>query len=442
MSILNGSQVCARKSPVGGIGLFAEEDVEGECLRVTRKQIYNLETCLELKSQLDKDKEEPVVQQVLKYYSKVHNETRFLIAYMIGFEVLRRKGELKDHPELSEYLQLLLSTTVDNLAFEEDALLESYYEIEPGNALVNMSIKEVQSDEFEELSAYISDTWQVSIPGCDIRRLTAAVRSRTLEIPKIDEDGDYYVQISLVPGLDFANHDNARQNATFDVDPDTNEIVLKTTTTVAAGSEIFISYTPYEDMTRMFVTYGFIPCSNGLKAVDIPFWGYFHFEDSEELTEYLFEQQQPNNLQLILEYKDGKLEDLWLNMASNYSFAGFIQKDSIQTVMENASEEQIDRALIKLIGLVDKSFAERIPKLDQFNDFCEKYEAENGTCNIQQLVQLQLEVYRKYREKYASIAKHLDSDSLYDLVMIEGDEWVDYRLPPVYNFLTRDLERH
>ncbi|KAG7853366.1 hypothetical protein KL941_000416 [Ogataea angusta] len=437
------SSVSVGPSQLGGLGLFVNKDTDGEILRIGRQHIYNIYTCLELCKKLEDQTEAPVIRSLLGFYCNgPPNETRILTCYMVGFEVLRRLGKLEGYQELQQYLNILLRTEIDNLWQDEEPLLESYYELEPGNSLMNATLLEKQSGEVEELSKYISETWKVTVEEHEIHQLVAAIRSRTLEVPRKISDDEFSVDITLVPLLDFANHDNAKQNAYFDLDPETDEVVLIAKGLLSGGSEVLISYTPVEEMTQMFVTYGFHPRSDGLKVVDVPFWGYYHFDRSEELAQYVFQQRQPTNLQFVLEYADGQLVDLFLNMASNYSFAGLIAMDDVQSVMEKASEEQIDGALATLLGLVESCFRERIERLEKFAKFCDDYEAENGTKNIKQLVQFQLELYNKYLDKMQQTAPQAGTGSLYDLVMIDGDDWVEYRLPPVYNFVTRELARH
>ncbi|KAG7939231.1 hypothetical protein KL934_000165 [Ogataea polymorpha] len=437
------SGISVGPSQLGGLGLFVDKDTDGEILRVGRQHVYNIYTCLELSQKLEDQSQTPVIKTLLGFYCNgPPNETRILTCYMVGFEVLRRLGKLGEFKELQGYLDILLSTKIDNLWQDEELLLESFYELEPGNSLVNATLLEKQSGEVEELSKYIFETWRVTLQEREIQKLVAAIRSRTLEVPRKISDDEFSVDITLVPLLDFANHDNSKQNAYFDFDPETNEVVLLAKRPLSGGSEVLISYTPVEEMTRMFLTYGFYPRSDGLKVVDVPFWGYYHFDQSEELAQYVFQQRQPTNLQFVLEYADGQLVDLFLNMASNYSFAGLIGTDDVSTVMESASEEQIDGALSAFLRMVESSFKERIERLEKFAKFCDDYEAENGTKNISQLVQFQLELYNKYVDKMRHLVPQAGSDSLYDLVMIDGDEWVEYRLPPVYNFVTRKLARH
>ncbi|KAG7883861.1 hypothetical protein KL938_002446 [Ogataea parapolymorpha] len=437
------SGVSVGPSQLGGLGLFVDKDTDGEILRIGRQHIYSIYTCLELSQKLEDQTQAPVIRSLLSFYCNgPPNETRILTCYMVGFEVLRRLGKLEGFKELQKYLDILLSTEIDNLWQDEEPLLESYYELEPGNSLVNATLLEKQSGEVEELSKYIFETWRVTLQEHEIRQLVAAIRSRTLEVPRKISDDEFSVDITLVPLLDFANHDNSKQNAYFDLDPETDEVVLLAKRPLSGGSEVLISYTPVEEMTQMFVTYGFYPRSDGLKVVDVPFWGYYHFDQSEELAQYVFQQRQPTNLQFVLEYADGQLVDLFLNMASNYSFAGLIGTDDVPTVMENASEEQIDGALSALLRVVESFFKERVEHLEKFAKFCDDYEAENGTKNIRQLVQFQLELYNKYLDKMRHLVPQAGSDSLYDLIMIDGDEWVEYRLPPVYNFVTRKLARH
>ncbi|GME66739.1 unnamed protein product [Ambrosiozyma monospora] len=139
----------------------------------------------------------------------------------------------------------------------------------------------------------------VSIQPDELLQIVSAVRSRTLEIPRAagkseeedkkdennvddnDNEDSFFTDISLVPVIDFVNHDNARLNAYFDVDKQTQDILLKldSDTLLNVGNneivEVFISYSKIEDVNRFFFNYGFIPTSNyPEKLFEIPFWGH------------------------------------------------------------------------------------------------------------------------------------------------------------------------
>lgn len=73
---------------------------------------------------------------------------------------------------------------------------------------------------------------------------------------------------TLVPIVDFANHEGTQKNAYFDIDPSNNDVLLLLDTKAVQSEltkpiEVFISYSPTEDLFSMLVTYGFTPDFRG-----------------------------------------------------------------------------------------------------------------------------------------------------------------------------------
>ncbi|AMD19180.1 HBR279Wp [Eremothecium sinecaudum] len=101
-----------------------------------------------------------------------------------------------------------------------------------------------------------------------ILKVISGVVSRCLEIPEEADSNtdDFMVSTTLVPVLDFVNHDNELTNAYFDIDRKTNDILLmldlNKCTRKSNLCEIFISYSPVEELVHFMNTYGFFPQAN------------------------------------------------------------------------------------------------------------------------------------------------------------------------------------
>lgn len=180
-------------------------------------------------------------------------ETLIIRAFMWGFSVLQSMG----HHELLQFVEKYLNVlnTTDTLDVDENYDCSS-------DSLVQWQIDEKRSvhcdhdtflEESPELLAHLS--FEMAF------RLHQAIKSRTLEIPHaLDDDGEYEYQtrITLVPMLDFANH-AFDYNAKFDVERDTDAIILKLTKHIKKGNEVFISYSSSQQADSFLKTYGFIP---------------------------------------------------------------------------------------------------------------------------------------------------------------------------------------
>ncbi|KAK6453690.1 cytochrome c methyltransferase [Scheffersomyces xylosifermentans] len=291
-------------SPLGGIGLFfnddnikVPEDEDEDDLRVLRipsnygLDYLNLLQLLHIMKVRDKSydtipiKESELIVNILNGLEPT-SETQILCCYLTGMAILKklRKGRklsyYKNSPLIPYdiYLEILLNTfTLDypedpvgdedefildyvkkarNIRFEYDSLIEQL------NVLYNQ-----ESVQFEEV-----------LPFTTFYKIALAVRSRTLEIPHESEDGrsmrsrnnsvqvtvnnhDFYINVTLVPILDFANHSH-NNNAYFDIDRRNGDIILKIKKDKLKNSgkfEVTISYSPVESIQHFITTYGFIP---------------------------------------------------------------------------------------------------------------------------------------------------------------------------------------
>ncbi|KAI5961933.1 CTM1 [Candida theae] len=261
-----------------GIGLFYQgkntESAEDDkiILRVPTQSSLNMDTLLELLTQLkarDKDSDASVKESdlIVKFLEILNpgSETIILLAYLVGFEFLRQSGDkTSDYYKTSPlrawdaYLDILLSTKVFSFDVDnENPFADSFGEL-----------RNIVWSEYEDFIAHAHK----DIPNVDVAdnisfdkffQLFQAIRSRSLEVPKEVEggnpDSEFQTNVTLVPVLDFANH-NRENNAYFDVDRENNDIVLKLKKEEAIKEEPFevtISYDPVDTKPEFYLTYGF-----------------------------------------------------------------------------------------------------------------------------------------------------------------------------------------
>ncbi|KAI5957329.1 CTM1 [Candida jiufengensis] len=278
-------------SLLGGIGLFYEstEEVQDDedqiILRIPPTSVYNMDTLLDLLSELKKrDKQHtedaPIIEsQLINNLLKIlqpESETIIIFSYLLGLKILQNyrnshKGNVDYYinspsVEFDTYLQIL-SNTSTYCPSEEEAQQQ-----EPKIKHFNQLNQLLQS-EYDELMSGLSELYpdvriKELLPYQTFFQIYRALTSRTLEIPKaIQEEGDednFTTNITLVPILDYVNHNNPN-NAYFDIDRKTNDIVLKLKNNEIPRDntklEITISYDTDDQTDEFFITYGFTPDS-------------------------------------------------------------------------------------------------------------------------------------------------------------------------------------
>lgn len=240
-------------SLLGGLGIIATQDIPEDSivLRVPQSSTYDIQTLLEYTEELKKQNEDvsKVINGVLTLISSP-TETTVIRGYIWSFSILQSMGVSMDL--IKPYMDILLSTEIFDV--EED--------LELSDSFVQWQInqkKRVIAEHTDIVRAHPELAQHLSPK--DAFRLHQAVKSRVLEIPHALEGGEKYqftTRVTLVPMLDFANH--ARDNnAVFDVDKETKEVILRVTRDVSKSTEICICYSPSNDMGMFFRTYGFIP---------------------------------------------------------------------------------------------------------------------------------------------------------------------------------------
>ncbi|KAG7663719.1 CTM1 [[Candida] subhashii] len=317
------------QSSLGGIGLFLDKQEEEhpeedyfEILRIPRSAVFDIVSLLNFLDELKlRDRayigEKPVRESelIVNFLSIVepNTETRILTTYFNAFKTLQnihkqfpKSQYFKESPlhKFDPYLSILTNTST----------LEYPEHTEHEDKFIMKCIKADHAvhDEYESLIEqlkilYMTRTeldFEKLLPFKECFQIHQAIRSRTLEIPRdvetesaecaktesniseniqrrdsldvtmaldmktktlvIGNNHDYVIDVTLAPILDFVNHCHFN-NAYFDVDRDTNDILLKFKKEIydsmKMGEEIEVSicYSPEDDIQGFLFTYGFQP---------------------------------------------------------------------------------------------------------------------------------------------------------------------------------------
>ena len=126
-----------------------------------------------------------------------------------------------------------------------------------GPPLKKMKAREAQGEPLE--NAVTTGLQELSINPEEGKSNVGSGRNDTEHTNNTD---DYVIDVSLVPILDFVNH-NHHSNSYFDIDRRTNDIVLKLRSNVQMIAnekfEVTISYDPEDNIKEFLYTYGFFP---------------------------------------------------------------------------------------------------------------------------------------------------------------------------------------
>lgn len=260
-------------SNLGGIGLIAQQPLkEGTIiLRIPQKCTLDLSTLLDIANAMKEADKTGIVAKIINISltnGSNFTETTIIRNYIWALRILQG---LRDSNALNvvgiervdQYLDVLAETQVldvDEQNDYSDSIVQSQIEekrtVAADFAALIQELPEVKSV-FSFQQAY---------------QLHQAVKSRVLEIPhaikKVPTDGDsedeenggedFTTNVTLVPVLDFANH-KFDKNAVFDVDRETEDVILRLEKDVTSGDEVCISYSPRKAMDVFFCTYGFVP---------------------------------------------------------------------------------------------------------------------------------------------------------------------------------------
>lgn len=258
-------------STVGGMGIFAESKQAKDTivLRIPNKCTYDIANLLALMKSLqaETDRFDKIIKAFLSI-SNLDSETAIIRSYIWGLTVIQSMSKMavakvKALDQVEPYLRVLLTTPVLNV---DEFKFSSDHQVQ-----LQVLEKQMVRKAHTELAQTIEDLEQ-HLPFEMAFQLHQAVKSRVLEIPHAVGDGDgedFETDVTLVPLLDFANH-NCAYNAVFDIDRTNRDVLLRLESSVEAGQEIFISYSPGEVKNTFFRTYGFIPDGEGVYEWRIP----------------------------------------------------------------------------------------------------------------------------------------------------------------------------
>lgn len=297
--------VSVDQSSLGGFGMIAQKPLTEDtvALRIPQQCIWDISTLLELANTMKEADKTGTVASVFNTALTIGSsftETAIVRNYMWALRILqsmRDTGTLDvvGMDRVDRYLDVLADTQVFDVDEQNDC----------SDGLVQSQIKEKRkvAAEYKELIQSVPEA-QSMLPLQQAFQLHQAVKSRVLEIPHAiekmprdseDESGeeregeDFTTNVTLVPVLDFANH-KFDKNAVFDVDRETNEVILRLESDVAIGEEICISYSTTKALDVYFRTYGFLPNSSGFFKWKIPHLSEVisqHTEGDHENYEYI-----------------------------------------------------------------------------------------------------------------------------------------------------------
>lgn len=253
------------QSPLGGIGLFytpqAHQDTDPVVLRVPVAKTYNLETCMEILDLLKEtgEKDYKIILGLLSA-AQPETETLILVCYVVALVYISNCGD-----SVPEKVRQVIDEHAAYLEVLKSTFTISYPTIGTGSdPVINTLIRNAQllKQLYEQITLE-SDLDPKYMPFEQFYQLLQAVSSRVLEVPEeIEKDGDdFYVTPTLVPLLDFANH-SFTPNAYFDLDRNTNCVLLKLHKDKIPQTgrfEVTISYNSDRQIGPFLSTYGFVP---------------------------------------------------------------------------------------------------------------------------------------------------------------------------------------
>lgn len=269
-----------RETDQYGIGVFLKVknlldstqsigDDRYELMRIPSDVVINVKKCTEYVQELEPEHRKVVNLVLTHYVTEIDTDPNETILITIMLSLLKVFGVGSG---LAKYFQVLQETKIDTPYLEyvrQTPGIEKYYEWFP-------------TWEKPERDSAIVELINSKLPAGiepvtlqEFVKFRVTVRSRVLEIPESCGEGDdFVVNTSLVPVLDYVNHDNSEQNAWFDVDRNTGDVLLIYQHDKSHDSEIqvYISYTPTEDMTSFLFLYGFLPNSSSLKKFSLHFF--------------------------------------------------------------------------------------------------------------------------------------------------------------------------
>lgn len=291
-------------------------------------------------------RESDVIMGTLKV-CEPRTETQILTCYFAAFVILQnlyRQAQGRDLEyyqgsplrELDTYVDVLRSTWV--CEFPESTSSADLF------ILLLVELAHEHKDKYHEFLPLLTTECKLDISQYltfdEYYQIVQAVQSRTLEIPHSLEtsDDDFYVNVTLVPILDFANHDFAN-NSYFDVEKHTGDILLKVKADFipqASKFELTISYSPDPNIQYFVHNYGFVP-QNGKYFVE-------RFDFSSVVPNYDYTRQMMGYMpEAEIVHHDGKV---YINLDENNleAFFGEISTDADLLLEVTKGSEKPDQS--------------------------------------------------------------------------------------------------
>lgn len=275
----------------GGLGVFYKHTTDLlaletiELMRIKRKFVINLPEFQEhgqhfplFSTAMNELMSDPTFDFVSKYASE-KNILMFCLTIFLSqvkdpdsdaflIEDTERV-DLKLAKEYADFVQkyislVLMETSISTPLLYSKENLKWYKTLYPFLAVA----LEQQQSFLQELHVFFESKLHINVALSDLYQLYSAIGSRSLQIPEeiSSVTQDFQVSETLVPVLDFVNHDNFKKNAYFDIDRSTNDIVLFLDVPAVADKlasfeefEVYISYDPEEHLNKFDFTYGFVP---------------------------------------------------------------------------------------------------------------------------------------------------------------------------------------
>lgn len=274
--IILDENLSVEQSPLGGSGIFYTSDdlIQDHVIaRIPAHTTFDLNQLMTIQEKLKQISPDAafVVKQVLSNCGGI-NETEIIIDYFFSFMIIltnENRPEKCPLIEIEYYLEVLSRTHVDTLAVEEDLESDQMNDYEY-DYLIDLERKKRRylNRKYQHMCETVNELG-FTIPSFEeYYHINRVIKSRVLEIPQaIDptettqngpDKTDFVVNTTLVPLLDFANHDE-NNNAFFDVDRKTNDILLKYLHQAPGKHEVFIKYSDIVSVQLFVSTYGFIP---------------------------------------------------------------------------------------------------------------------------------------------------------------------------------------
>ena len=252
------------------LDLSSSQDNMIELLRIPRSSTFSINNLGKLDDEYDSRKDEQLVKTISKVRElffaccesdtiRMHvSETLMLIVYFVIFRGLEQSG-YRLPAVISHYLnEVLLKTEVGSL-YSDICMWRGNQDIPTFAQYGLTGLSEV----FTTLSEFSGATFEIDGHEAIVSKIMASIHSRCLEIPYSAQDGsdDFYVSSTLVPILDYINHNNDLMNAHFDIDRKTSDVILLLDLDKCPSTqdvfEVFISYSEPDEVIHFEKYYGF-----------------------------------------------------------------------------------------------------------------------------------------------------------------------------------------